>query len=178
MGYRCPVCGDPQTDDVHLANHLAFTAIARGGDHETWLDERVPGWGEMGESDLATQVRDLADSAEYPAVFEDTTGREHGHGHPGLAHKQEDDQPEGQSHEHDHGQQDGRPRGETSTHERPEMAEPAVDASMDEETRAVVEQARELTRQRRANAADSDEPRDTAHESDGTDATTGSKDGQ
>lgn len=74
MGYRCPVCGDPQADDVHLANHLAFTALVRGGDHESWLDDTVPDWEERGEEGLAAAVTDLAESAEYPQVFEDTTG--------------------------------------------------------------------------------------------------------
>jgi len=81
MGYSCPVCGDPQADDVHLANHLAFTAIARGGDHEAWLDESVPEWGGMGESELAEAVADHAEETEYPQVFEDTTG---GHDHGGA----------------------------------------------------------------------------------------------
>ncbi|MEF8814554.1 MAG: DUF5810 domain-containing protein [Halovenus sp.] len=80
MGYSCPVCGDPQADDIHLANHLAFTAIARGGDHETWLDEHVTEWGGMGEAELADAVTDHAEETEYPQVFEDTTGeQEHRH---------------------------------------------------------------------------------------------------
>ena len=41
MGYACPVCDHPQADARHLANHLAFTALARGGDHEAWLDDAV-----------------------------------------------------------------------------------------------------------------------------------------
>ena len=74
MGYRCPVCGDPQADGVHLANHLAFTALVRDGDHESWLEDNVPDWEERGEEGLAAAVTDLAESAEYPQVFEDTTG--------------------------------------------------------------------------------------------------------
>ena len=38
MGYACPVCEDPQSDATHLANHLAFTAMLRGGEHGEWLD--------------------------------------------------------------------------------------------------------------------------------------------
>ncbi len=74
MGFACPVCETPQADAGHLANHLAFTAIARGGDHETWLDERVPGWDELGEATLAERVVEHAAETEYPQVFEDTTG--------------------------------------------------------------------------------------------------------
>jgi len=86
MGYACPVCGDPQADDVHLANHLAFTALARGGDHEDWLDDTVPEWESLDEDGLAEQVTEHAEEKEYPQVFEDTTGQhdhshEHGHGH-------------------------------------------------------------------------------------------------
>ncbi len=129
MGYRCPVCGDPQADDVHLANHLAFTALVRGGDHEAWLDEHVPDWGMMGESTLAPRVSDRAEPAEYPAVFEDTTdgGREHDH--------------EGSSHSH-------------TSETLPETADLSAGGPTDEETRAVLDRARELTRQRRADAAD------------------------
>jgi len=81
MGYSCPVCGDPQADDVHLANHLAFTALVRGGDHESWLDDHVPDWESRDQDGLAGAVTDLAESADYPQVFEDTTGDEHSHEH-------------------------------------------------------------------------------------------------
>ncbi len=83
MGYSCPVCDDPQADDIHLANHLAFTAIARGGDHETWLDEHIAEWGGMSEAELADAVTDHAEETEYPQMFEDTTG-EHDHRHGGA----------------------------------------------------------------------------------------------
>ncbi len=80
MGYACPVCGDPQADAEHLANHLAITAIARGGDHEGWLDEQVPDWSDRGEAALAEAVVPHAAEADYPQVFEDTTGHDHGRG--------------------------------------------------------------------------------------------------
>jgi len=88
MGYSCPVCGDPQADDEHLANHLAFTALIRGGDHEGWLDAHVPEWESLGEAELGEVVSDLADSEEYPQVFEDTTGQEQEHGQRGHDHSQ------------------------------------------------------------------------------------------
>jgi len=173
MGYRCPVCGDLQADGVHLANHLAFTAIARGGDHEAWLDEHVPGWGEMGEDTLAARVREFAESAEYPTVFEDTTGHERGHDH---AHGDAASNVPG--HGHDTRQQDDTTSGQAGSPEHPEMAEVSFDASMDEEARTVVERAREMTRTRRENTGDSDASDDDARETDGTDPTTGSEDGQ
>ena len=145
MGYRCPVCEDPQADDAHLANHLAFTALIRGGDHEDWLDEHVPDWGGMGEERLANTVRDHAESVDYPAVFEDTTGQELGREH---------------DHTGDQGHAQGGPAGwGENSEDRPEMVDPPFGGEMDEETRAAIERARELTRERRANAA-SDEPDD------------------
>ena len=39
MGYACPVCEIPHQDATHLANHLAFTAMTHGDDHEAWLDD-------------------------------------------------------------------------------------------------------------------------------------------
>ncbi|EMA19672.1 DUF5810 domain-containing protein [Haloarcula argentinensis] len=93
MGYACPVCDDPQADDVHLANHLAFTAMTGGDDHEAWLDERVPEWGQLGEDELSTEVVEYAEETEFPQVFEDTVDRSddghshdhaHGHGHGDL----------------------------------------------------------------------------------------------
>jgi hypothetical protein len=81
MGYACPVCDQPQADAGHLANHLAFTALTGGTDHEAWLDEHVPDWGQMGEADLAPVVVDHASETEYPQVFEDTTDQGTGHSH-------------------------------------------------------------------------------------------------
>ncbi|QIO21668.1 DUF5810 domain-containing protein [Haloarcula sp. JP-L23] len=84
MGYACPVCGDPQSDAGHLANHLAFTALTGGDDHEAWLDDHVDDWGQMGESELAEAVVDHAEETEFPQVFEESGvdgGHDHDHGH-------------------------------------------------------------------------------------------------
>ena len=80
MGYACPVCETPQRDGEHLANHLAFTAMLRGGDHEAWLSETVPEWETATPEALADTVVDHAPAAEYDEVFEDTTtdGPDHG----------------------------------------------------------------------------------------------------
>ncbi|MFW6018409.1 MAG: DUF5810 domain-containing protein [Halapricum sp.] len=68
MAYRCPVCEEPQADAEHLANHLAFTAVIRGGDHETWLDDRFADWGEDDPETLAARLRehDSIESVEHP----------------------------------------------------------------------------------------------------------------
>jgi len=83
MGYACPVCSDPQADAGHLANHLAFTAMTGGEDHETWLDDHVDDWGSLGESELAEIVVEHAEEEEFPQVFEESgvdDGHNHGHG--------------------------------------------------------------------------------------------------
>lgn len=108
MGYACPVCEEPQIDARHLANHLAFLAMLGREEHEAWLAEHAPGWEEGGERELAARVRELADDAEYPQVFEDTTGRldsEHGDDTERSGKLFEDDHAHG--HEHDFSQ--GRP---------------------------------------------------------------------
>jgi hypothetical protein len=129
MGYACPVCEDPQADDIHLANHLAFTALARGGDHEAWLDEHVPEWEQYDDEGLAATVTELAEEMEYPQVFEDTTG-DHGHDH---------------THDSSHQQ------GGQSTRTQMDLSGMGVDSSdmLDEEAREALAEAREMTRKRR-----------------------------
>ncbi|MFC7058011.1 DUF5810 domain-containing protein [Halovenus salina] len=121
MGYSCPVCDDPQADARHLANHLAFTALVRGGDHEAWLDEHVPDWESMGEEDLAPEVTEHADETEYPQVFEDTA-ESHDHQHKGQA---ESDIPD-----------------DVPVADLPDQGDLSAEAA------DAVERARELTRQR------------------------------
>ena len=82
MGYACPVCSDPQADATHLANHLAFTALTGGDDHETWLDDRVPEWGQLGETALAERVVDHAAQREFPQVFEESGTHDHSDDRP------------------------------------------------------------------------------------------------
>ncbi|MDS0282015.1 DUF5810 domain-containing protein [Haloarcula onubensis] len=116
MGYACPVCADPQADAAHLANHLAFTALTGGDDHEAWLDEHVPEWGQLGEADLAERVVDHAKQREFPQVFEESGTDDH-------------------SHAPDHGED--LPPG-TDSHRGP--------ASMSDDDAAVLAEARELTK--------------------------------
>ena len=84
MGYACPVCETPQADATHLANHLAITAIARGGEHEAWLEDHVPDWADLDEAALAERAVDHASATEYPQVFEDTTGEGRDAGDAGV----------------------------------------------------------------------------------------------
>jgi hypothetical protein len=88
MGYECPVCGEPQADAEHLANHLAFSALLGREGHEAWLDDHAPDWEAMGPGDLAPVVADHAPGAEVEAGtdaghdhrFEDALARRGGYG--------------------------------------------------------------------------------------------------
>lgn len=64
MGYECPVCTTEEADGEHLANHLAFTALIRGGEHETWLDEHTPNWAERDPDELASELTEYATETE------------------------------------------------------------------------------------------------------------------
>ncbi len=128
MGFRCPVCSDPQADAVHLANHLAFTAMVRGGDHEEWLDEHVPDWGQLDDEGLGEVAAEYAQSVEFPQMFEDTTGRSQG------AHRHQHSPPVG----------DGMHSGVQAE-------------QFDAETREILERARQLTRERRTTRGATDE---------------------
>ena len=136
MGYACPVCGTPQADGEHLANHLAFTAMLHGDGHEAWLDERVPDWADRDPDALATDVVEGAEETDHETTFDDTT---RGRPDVGVGHGPEaGDRRDGG---HGHGQSPGE-RGNRHG------SDPAPD--LDPETRRIVEEARELTRQRRS----------------------------
>ena len=127
MGYACPVCEEPQADLGHLANHLAFTAMTGGDDHERWLDEHVPEWGQLGESELAEELVELAEETDFP--FDDVD--EHSHDHTG--------------HEHAGGQH------QIDT----EQARARASGDLDDEAEAILSEAREMTEQMREDGAGS-----------------------
>jgi hypothetical protein len=135
MGYACPVCETPQRDGEHLAHHLAFTAMLHGGDHETWLDDRVPDWSDRVPAGLAAEVTPHAEDAEYHEVFEDTVDRGRpdvnlgAHDHAGHNHTG-----------HDHGS-----GGDRAAPERPSAAGPAGET--DPEVAAAIREAREMARE-------------------------------
>ncbi|WP_049903969.1 DUF5810 domain-containing protein [Halococcus agarilyticus] len=158
MGYACPVCETPQADARHLANHLAFTALLGDDDHEAWLDEHAPDWADAGEDDLADRVTEYAESAEFPQVFEDTTGHDHRAG---------DNPRPGELFEEGSAEEElSRTRG-PGAH---------GGAELDAETAAAVEEAREMAR--RANGDDAADGDDTTEDdaTDGSD-TVGDADG-
>lgn len=136
MGYACPVCGDPQADTGHLANHLAFTAILGGDDHERWLDEHTPGWSKEGTAELAERVVEHAEEMEFPQVFEDTTtGNDSGMDHaPGNDQRHRDV-----------------PGGYPERSQRSRSSDPEVER--------ILAEAREMTRQmRESGVRENDDP--------------------
>jgi len=152
MGYACPVCAIPQRDGEHLAHHLAFTAMIHNDDHEAWLDEHAPDWSDQTPNGLAETVVDHAEPAEYHEVFEDTVDR----GRPAV-----DAGTDRADHEH----------AEPRAHRGRRGA--GVDAP-DPETAAVLQEARELTRQMHADdASDAETTRDTDDRGDTADAEDG-----
>lgn len=157
MGYACPVCEDPQSDAGHLANHLAFTAITSGGDHEEWLDEHVPGWGELGKSELADEVTSEAEETEFPQVFEES-GLDDPHDH-------------GQHQRGQHGQRDhGSPDQALADHGvDPSAARARGSGDLDDEARSIMEEARELTEAMRDDGDEGDSDNE-AESGDGGDA--------
>lgn len=174
-GYACPVCDAPQADIGHLANHLAFTAMLRSDGHGDWLDERVPDWSELGEADLTAALREHAadlDEAEYPQVFEDTTGdaveggRDAADQRSGALFDDHSGHDHGHQHAHDQGHaHDGATGGPV-----PDGAEtgslPGGELP-DEDREAIIEEAREMTRELRGGRGD--DASEAADDGDGAD---------
>ena len=80
VGYACPVCETPVPDEAHLADHLAFAALTGDEAHERWLDEHAPGWGTAGTADLASRVRDQAETVPFEVDAPPPEARDHAHG--------------------------------------------------------------------------------------------------
>ncbi len=81
-GYECPVCSLPQQDSIHLANHMALTAILHEEEHHEWLDETVPEWNTQAPDMVAEEIVPHVNETTYPVVFEDTTDTSPDHQHP------------------------------------------------------------------------------------------------
>jgi hypothetical protein len=154
MGHACPVCGTPQADARHLADHLAFTAMLGDADHESYLDEHVPDWVDRDPESLGAALAEDAPDAEFPQVFAasgDAAGDE-GHEH-------------GDSH-HEHG-----PPGEDGAAGRPRADVP--DPELDEEAEEVLREAREMTARMRGEGEDSGATSDATDGGDAGDGTAG-----
>lgn len=175
MGYSCPVCGTPQADGRHLANHLAFTALIHGDDHETWLAEHAPGWEEAGERELAARVVEGAAETAFPPDAEqgtdggeETSARDHEHG--GSDGHDHDERSDSKGHVDRHGRRPGpgaavdRGASRSQEHDQDRDRRPsdvAIDTDVgagadtesedenDRDVAAVLAEARELTRRMR-----------------------------
>lgn len=119
MSYLCPVCEAPFGGGEPLADHLAVTAILHGGDHEAWLDDTVADWASRSRVDLGERV------VEYAEVTDD-------HEHVGE-HSHRDPEPAS-------GLPNGIDAAEGSAHN-------AGDSTLDADAQAIIEEARELTRE-------------------------------
>jgi hypothetical protein len=71
------VCEDPQVDATHLADHLAITASLRGGEHEAWLDEHAPDWGDRDAETLGPIVAEHAEPVDLDLADADETQPRH-----------------------------------------------------------------------------------------------------
>jgi hypothetical protein len=92
----CPVCGEPQADPVHLADHLAFVALLDEEDHRAWLEEHAPGWAESGTEELAAQVAEKVPEADVEVDTTEPEPHDHGqeHGHHGADGRESAENPD------------------------------------------------------------------------------------
>jgi hypothetical protein len=104
--------------------------MTHGDEHESWLDEHVPDWSSAGSAELAPQVTELAEEAPYETVFEDTV-----HDHAGHAH---DD---------DSLFDDGSANAGASDRVDAASARERGSGALDAEAQAVLDEAREMTRE-------------------------------
>ena len=154
MGYSCPVCGAPQHDDEHLANHLAMTAMLHGEDHEAWLDDHLADWSEHTPPELAAEIVEDAEEIDYDEA---------------TSERADIPTEDADSHDHTHDHAGGHP-----TEELADPAEVPDSGFLDEAAEAVVAEAREMTEKRREKAAEGGEddgsPTRAAGEDEATDA--------
>lgn len=146
MGYSCPVCETPQHDSEHLANHLAMTAMLHEDDHEAWLDDHVEGWGDLTPPELGNRVVTAAEEVDYDEAAVEAADLP-------------ESEPNADSHDHSHEHDHAVPDAEAAT-----TAGRGAD-SLDDEAEAVLEEAREMTRERLERAAE-DETAAEEHDED------------
>ncbi|MFQ3475278.1 hypothetical protein HKK80_03315 [Halonotius sp. F2-221B] len=126
MSYLCPVCAAPFGGGEPLADHLAVTAILHGGDHEAWLDDTVTDWDGLSRDTLGDRVVDHAETTDDHEHVGD-------HSHSGPSeHSHSDPEPAS-----------GLPNGIDSE----ASARNAADSTLDADAQAIIEEARELTRE-------------------------------
>src|SRR6056297_2195646 len=159
MGYLCPVCEEPFGDATGCANHLAVTAILHGGPHERWLADAVDDREGVDERATADETADWESvpRAELADLVADRAEETTDHDHPGdHTHPVDGDH----IHPVDGGQSvsDGHPvdggRRE-STQGQPAITESSAETTqLDTDARAILSEARDLTRQMQARGPD------------------------
>jgi hypothetical protein len=130
MSYLCPVCAAPFGGGEPLADHLAVTAILHGDDHETWLDDTVADWASLSRADLGERVTDHAETTDDHEHIGEHSHSDHEHGYraPEPA--------------------DGLPNGiDAAGSAREAGGALGGDAALDADAQAIIEEARELTRE-------------------------------
>ncbi|MEF8773218.1 MAG: DUF5810 domain-containing protein [Halobacteriales archaeon] len=132
MGYACPVCGAPQVDGEHLANHLAFSALLGHDDHGDWLDDHSPGWDGDDPEALAERVTPHAEEMDLPVETSTSRGEREAAG------------PDAEPFE--------APPGDGAVERRhsPGAGAPSGDRELDTEAREILAEARRLTERRRS----------------------------
>jgi len=118
MSYLCPVCAAPFGGGEPLADHLAVSAILHGGNHEAWLDDTVADWDGLSRAALGERVVDHAETTDD-------------HEHVGD-HSHSDPEPAS-----------GLPNGIDGG----ASAYNAADSTLDADAQAIIEEARDLTRE-------------------------------
>jgi hypothetical protein len=125
-------------------------------DHESWLDAHASGWKTAEPAELGDAIIEDAAEAEYNQVFEDTT----------VEHDHSRSQSHANAHAHDGDHEAGDRPFEGDTAPAASGTRTTGEASPNAETQAVLEEARELTRQMMSG----DESGQTAEDSSDTDA--------
>jgi hypothetical protein len=137
VAYACPVCDSLAPDGEHLAHHLAIVAMSRGGEHETWLDEHADGWREESPETLATFALEHAEEVDHELADATAGDRpDAGHDHGGAG-----------AHDHGHAHGTGAQGGAGGSGGGNAAGRGSTGASVasDEETQAVLAEAREIT---------------------------------
>jgi hypothetical protein len=157
--------------------------MLRNEAHADWLDEHVPDWTEYDEAGLSAALEAHTDDLEerdYPQVFEDTTGNDGSAGRDDPAERSgalfDDEGGHGHDHQHGHDHGDARGAGRDTGHGPSGLPDHVDTAAVpggeidDEEREAIMEEAREMTRQLREDAG-ADPEEESAAAGDGDDET-------
>ena len=175
MGYACPVCGTPQEDGVHLANHVAITAMLHDDEHAAWLDDRVADWRDSSPEELAGELTDRAERVDYDeAAVEraEIPDSGEGDGRSGTGHAGHD-HADHESHAHGSRRGYAADSADAVDHLDADALGVADGDEFEDDVEGILAEAREMTRQRMEDAAvegEAEEDAGDAGEGSGDDA--------